>query len=637
MSTPWEDVINLINAGENVAASVTNRPTSQVARRTQYLYDRLQALAAGEALFVHDVALEEDALVGDVVYYDETSGTYKRALASLDYNSTSGYWTISESSYVVGMVYEKTGNTSGHLLTGGFLREFSLASSIPGDHTDAGAYFLSMTQAGKLTSLQPPVGVFVLYNRDGTSFHFGPTPRDVLEDHIHYRYDLYAQPAGDHNCVDREDPDGEHRVIGADSNLPGWLPADDPIFNGVAPEGALFGYNLSQHDDLQKVWPPLPVDSVYIERNNRGVPVNVTDCPLVIVDTNGIWWMANCWGAAPWPPEYPGCVPDSSSSSSSESSSSEACPCEMAMEYQPGHAQRLDEMHLRLWFVKMVSKTDQTVVTDLAPEDENEPILVLDCDGEEATTGSLRLSFDWSKLTEQYPVTGYKGVKNLSGGVIQRGPFITGVKPGIKAEVVGIGTEGTDWELDAETGIYRGELQIGLESLTEESEGGIELVALDSVRKDWDETQKRFTLHFPAGFESSFRGRVTLPRINFTSGATPDELALYLWFWFTSRQPPGAIPTLDATYRRYPRPASSAPFPAMPTIAAEADIDTGGVWTPGLTFDAAGEYGEATTPALTAYIGDIVDFTLGWDGATPPALSDGFGILRMGFRAELVP
>lgn len=633
MPTPWETLINAITAGEDVSAAVANRPTGQLARRTQYLFDRLQALSAGEALFAHDVSLEEAAVVGDVVYYDEVTATYKRAIAALDYNSAAGYWTISESSYVVGMVYEKTGNTTGHLLTSGFLRDFTLASAIPGDHTVAGAYYLSMTQAGKLTLSQPAVGVFVLYNRDGESFHFGPTPRDVLEDHIHYRYDLFAQPAGDHNCIDIADAGTVHRVVNADSSLPGWLPADDAIFNGTAPEGAKFGYNIAQHDDLQKVWPPLPVDSVYIERNSRGVRVNTAECPVVIVDTNGIWWMSDCWGSAPWPPEYPDCVADSSSSSSS----SEACACETAMEYMPGHAQNLDEMSLRLWFVKMVAKTDQTVVTTLDPAAATEPILVLDCDGEPASAGALVLSFDWSKLTKQYPVTGFGVVKDLVGGVIQRGPAITGLKPGIKAQIVGIGTEGADWSLDPETNIYRGELQVGLEALSEESEGGIELAALNSIRKDYDSTQERMTLHFPAGFESSIRGRVAIPRVNFTDGATPDELLLYLWFWFVSRQPTGAIPELVATYRRYPRPASSAPFTTLPDAGDEADIDTGGVWTPGVTFDAVGEYGEATTPALEAYIGDIVDFTIGWDGATPPGLSDGFGILRMGYRAELKP
>jgi hypothetical protein len=633
MAAPWVALIKQIIAGEDVSAAVTNRPTGQIAQRTEYLYERLQELLSSEALFAHDVNLEEAALVGDVVYWDATSETYKRAIAALGYSEAAGYWTISESSYAVGMVYEKTSNTTGHIVTAGFVSDFDLTDTIVGDSTAAGPYFLSMTNPGKVTTIQPPVGVFVLYNRDGESFHFGPTPRDVLEDHIHYRYDLYAIPAGDHNCVDIADPDGHNKVLNADSSLPGWLPADDPIFSGLAPAGAKFGYNISQHPELEHVWPPLPIDSVYIERNNRGVPVNTPECPLVLVDVHGIWWMQDCYGAAPWPPELPGCISDSSSSSES-SSSSPTCLCETAIEYMPGHAQNLDEMHLRIWFVKMVAKTDQTVVTQLDPCDDSQPIVVADCEGAPASTGKLCLSFDWDKLTKEYPISGYGAVKDLTGAVIKRGPVITGIKPGVRATIDGIGTAGVDFEKDTETGIYRGEVQIGLDASTDQSEGSIELVALNSVRKDYDETQQRLTLHFPGGFESSIRGRINLSRINLSNELEPDELDLRLWFWFVSRDPAGAMPALTATYRRYPRPTTIL---ELPDDGDEEDIEIGGTWTPLLNFTDPNQYGEATTPVLAGAtyitVGDIIDFTIGWDGTGE--LTDGFGIIRMGYEAVM--
>jgi len=300
------------------------------------------------------------------------------------------------------------------------------------------------------------------------------------------------------------------------------------------------------------------------------------------------------------------------------------------MEYMPGHAQNLDEMHLRLWFVKMVAKTDQTVVTALDPCAATDPILVLDCDGNPASTGKLCLSFDWSKLTLQEPVDGFNVVKELTGGIIKRGPAVIGIRPGLNAQIVGIGTENTDWKKDATTGIYYGELQVGLTSPVTEAEGSVELVALNSVRKDYDSTQQRLYLHFPYGFESSIRGRILLPMTNFVAAATPNELDLYFRFWFVSRQA-GALPTtLVATYRRYPRPTG---IDDLPAVGDEADIDIGGVWDPGITFTAAAEYAEVTTPAVQAYIGDIIDFTLGWGGTVAPA--EGFGLLRLGYRAVL--
>ena len=638
-ATPFESLLQFIASGEAVAAATANRAPTALGRRTQYLYDRLQLLAAGEALFYHDVNLETDALVGHVVYYNPTTDQYERAIAAVEFNPTAGWFETAASSFVVGMVYNKSANDRGSILTAGALRDFSLANTVD-DPTVAGAFYLSMTTPGKLTQFKPPVSVFTLYNRGDGSFHFYPTPRDVLEDHVHYRYELFAQPAGDHNCLEITDND-VHRVIDPDATLPGWLPAGHASFAGTAPTGAKFGYNIAKHPELQAVWPPVPADATYLERNGRGLPGNGTVDPTVLVDTNGIWWFDDCYGAAPWAPGYPTCIEDtpSSSSESSESSSSESgviWDCLTPQEYLPGHDPlALDQMVLTLWFTKMVFKTDDAVVTSLTPASATEPISVLSCDGEAASTGQLCLAFDWSKMAEVYPTAGFKGVKNLGQSGILRGPLVTGVKPGLGAAVAGIGTEGSDWELDSETGLYRGDLSVGLQSLTDVSEGLIDLVALNNVREEYDDVDELFYLHFPFGRQSSFRGRIHLPRINMTAGATPDKLKLYLWFWFNSRQAGASvIPTLDATYRRYPQPTG---VDALPTASAEVDIDTGGVWTPGISFTAAKQYAAVTIPdpGIEAFIGDTIFFTLGWGGATPAALTEGFGLMRLGYRIEL--
>ena len=639
-ATPFEALLRFIIPGESVSAGVANRAPTALGRRTQYLFDRMQLLAAGEALFLHDVNLDPDVLVGEVVYYNPTTDQYEKAIATVDYNPTAGWFEIAPSSFVVGMVYNKSANDCGSILTAGALRSFDLSNTID-DPTVAGPYYLSMTTPGRLTQFKPPVSVFTLYNRGDGSFHFYPAPRDVLEDHVHYRYELHALPAGDHNCLEITD-EGVHKVLNPDPNLPGWLPADHAIFAGVAPAGAKFGYNLAKHPELQAVWPPIPMDAVYVERNGKGIPSNGAVRPTILVNATGIWWFDDCYGAAPWAPGYPDCVEESSSSLSSESLSSESSPsgvqydCLTPQEYLPGHAvQGLDQMVLVLWFTKMVFKTDQTVVTSLDPCSENEPISVLDCGGDPASTGRLCLAFDWSKLAEVYPTAGFKVVKNLANAQIARGPVVTGVKPGLGAAISGIGVEGTDWKFDSESGIYRGDVSVGLQSLTDVSEGLIDLVAFDSVREEYDDVEELFYLHFPAGRPSSFRGRIHLPRINLSGNPSPaDQLKLYLWFWFVSRQAgANAIPDLIATYRRYPRPSG---VQALPDETAEQAIDTGGIWDPNLDFTAAKQYAEAVTPALAAYIGDTIFFTIGWEGTDPPALSEGFGIMRLGYRIELV-
>ena len=402
MASEWEQIIDLIINGENVEASVTNRPTSALARRTQYLFDRLQALASGEALFAHNVPIEEDALIGDTVYYDDVSMSYKRALAAVELDTAFGWYTPTKSSYALGLVYSKSDVNIGSVCTAGMLRNFDLSNSIvEGDETTAGAYYLSMVVPGKITTQKPPVGIYILYNRGDGTCHITPLPKDMLEDHIHHKHELVAAPAGEANCITYGDGD-VHQVIDPDSNLPGWLPADDPAFNGLAPAGAKFGYNMAQQESLLRVWPPQPLDSGYIEVN-RGdgyLGLDITGvCPDVIIDAQGIWWMKNCYGSAPWAPEYD-C--NSSSSGSSESSGSCDPECQTPLEFLPGGLDPTKQS-LAFWFTKMVYKTDASVVTSLQPEADTSPITITDCDGEVANTGRLFAGLDMSKMETVEP------------------------------------------------------------------------------------------------------------------------------------------------------------------------------------------------------------------------------------------
>lgn len=625
MATAWEQIVNLILNGEAVEASITNRPTSAVARRTQYLYDRLQAMAAGEALFIHDVPIEAAAEIGDVVYYDDVTLQYKRALAAVELDTQFGWYTISKSSYAIGVIYSKADVNIGSICTAGTLRSFDLSNTIiEGSATTAGPYYLSMLQPGKLTTQRPPVGIYVLYNRGDNVIHVMPVPKDMLEDHIHHKHTLYAQPAGEVNCLSYGS--GEiHEIVHADSSLPGWLPADDPSFNGLAPEGAKFGYNLAQHEDLLRVWPPQPLDSGHIEVNRgngfQGLRLDGA-CPDVIINAQGIWWMTDCYGSAPWPPDY---VCDSSSSGSSDSSSSSnSCDaeCQTPLEYRPG-ALDPTRMSITFWFTKMVYKTDASVVTSLQPESPTSPITITDCDGEEASRGNLFAGFDGQRLQIVEGVAGFNVMKSLGKNTINRGPVVTGLSPGAGAAIVGIGTEGVDW--DEVGGVYRGALAVGLEdNLNDPRDYVPNLVSVNNVREEFDNVSKLFYLHYPANRSSDCRHRVEIPRV----GMPTDAIRMYLWFWFVGRSS-GALPLLTATYRRYPL-ATATPV-ALP--AADTDI-VGGGWTPGLTL-ASGQYAYAATPWFNVAVGDTVFFTLGWGGSSGPA--DGFGVMRIGTRVELVP
>jgi hypothetical protein len=619
MATPWQTLLNFIINGEAVSASVTNRPTRQLAERTQYLYERLQLLAAGEALFIHDVTVESGALPGHAMYFDSVSGTYKRALAAVELDAVNGLYTVAQSSFAVGLLYSKTNTTTGSIISFGMLRDFDLSNSIA-DPTVAGPQFLSMTEPGKLVSPRPAVGVYILYNRGDDTAHISPVQKDTLENHIHYKFDLVAAPAGVPNCIEYDDGQ-RHCIFDADSDLPGWLPADDPSFNGTAPEGAKFGYNLAQHPELLKVWPPQPPDTSYIEVNSHSVEINSGTCPMVVVDSNGIWWMQDCYGAAPWSPLYEPC---SSSSCAEGSSSSGECECLTPLEYLPGHDyERSAQMTIVMWFAKMVVKTEESVVTSLTPCSDNSPIEFLDCEGAAASTGRLCAQVDFSRLEEEYPTAGLRVVKGFGADKIYTGPAITGLKPTSDIALTGIGTEDVDWLID-EDGIYRGDFEIALADRSgDPREGEANLTIVSNVREDYDSVLKLFYLHYPSGQAGEVRGRIDVSRIDVPAG----DLQMKLFFWFVGRSA-GSIPTLTTTYRRIPLITTAG---ALPT--ADSNIGTGS-WTPGVSLT-AGQYVEVEMPDAYFFdveAGDQVFFSVIWDGVSGP--TDGFGIIRSGFRIE---
>ena len=152
------------------------------------------------------------------------------------------------------------------------------------------------------------------------------------------------------------------------------------------------------------------------------------------------------------------------------------------------------------------------------------------------------------------------------------------------------------------------------------------------MREEYDNIKEFFYLAFPFGRPSSIRGRANLTNLNLSAEADPDDLKMRIFLRFVSRQS-GALPGLTATYRRYPRPTS---IQTLPSTGDEKNFDATSIWTPGVTFTAANQVVEVQMPEIAVVIGDTVDFTLGWDGETPAALSEGFGIMRYDYRIVLV-
>lgn len=623
-------LVDLVKNGERVRAETPNRPLRQLADRAQHLKNRLDVSQLGETLFVFDVPI--DAEKGEVVYFNAETKKYEKALAAAETDTVSGVFDITDSSFVIGIVHAKTSATRGNLATNGLLRGFDLTNTIDGDPTESGPYYLSTQKPGKLTRQKPPISLFVLFNRGDSCAHFQPDQRDFLESHIHFRFNLFAQPAGTHNCVDFGDG-LVHTIVTSDPDLPGWLPADHPIFNGAAPADAKFGYNFSQHPELQKVFPPIPVESVFIDRNGIGVDLE-SECPEAVVDRNGLWWFKNCFGAAPWPPDFPDCIvespsspsPSSPASPSSPSSPAAPCDCLTPLDYLPGHGtDRLDKMFLRLWFTRMVFKTDQSVVTRLKPC-AGSPIKVLSCDElVDAETGDLCLDLDLNFAVDEN-IAGFQVLKNIIGSTFKRGPVTEGLRAGAN---VSISAAEQGALFDAKNNLWHGNLVLDFiapGSLFQE--GQADLIALDDVRKDLVKDDPGdegvFVLVFPGGRDSQIRGRVELP-----NSGLPTNSVLKIRTRVMGSLSGVVLPVFEHSFRRIPRnvdPCTPLALPLADTVLADVAPCAGQALD-------ANEYVEAEGAAFSVANGDTVFFTLRRLGAT-----DGYGgdvsALRVEYRID---
>ena len=198
----------------------------------------------------------------------------------------------------------------------------------------------------------PPVSVPVLRADGNENVFVNPSFVDSLSNHQHYKFDLVMLPAGD---TSPPAVGNKHVITNPDSDLTGWLPADDAAFDGKAPAGAKFGYNIPVDYDLNNLWPPIPVQSADVELVRPSID-DAADLKLreklagqalddiVKLDSNGIWWMTNCYDQVPWPTDY--------TTGDSLSYSTDSCP-QAAL---PA---------MLLYFTKVNFATDITIVRSL--------------------------------------------------------------------------------------------------------------------------------------------------------------------------------------------------------------------------------------------------------------------------------
>ena len=579
MPKTWVQNVGHVRDGEEVRASVTGRATRALEKQTGYLKERLEGLEESEAVFARGQIVEPDAAVGMAVYFDTADQRFERALAALETDPSTGALVTAPSSDVVGVIWFKESSTTADILLLGKAR-LALDAAVDGAPI-AGQYYLSAVEPGKLVRRRPGLGVPVLF-ATGTDdvVICRPVPRDLTEGHVHYKLSLVTFPAG---TVVPPDAGERHVITNPDESLPGWLPAGHASFQGLAPPKAAFGYNLDQHPELARLWPPLPEDAASVTLFRNDVDGYGSELPmgprgLVVVDRNGIWWMSDCYGDVPWETSLNN---TDSTSSSLVSSAGPECP-------------RDTVRALVLYFAKVQFATDKGVVTSLEPADPLGPLAVLNCDGDPAKTGALKIAFNGRFLIDRNDEAGSLVVKSVTNaGKLNRGRVIEGVKAA-DASVTVVGTH----EFNAGTAEEPDPYQQGLVTIRANIEPAERIILPQLIRvNDAKERyyQADMYLGLPPARASDLRLKFRLPGADGFPASPKLKLRVVLL-----ARTAGTIPTLTLAYRRIPRPSGATPLPVTDTALA---------LTTGLAVG-ADEYAEFESAAFTVAAHDVVLFSL---------------------------
>jgi hypothetical protein len=563
----WTNRVRHVADGEPVDGATDGRPTRTLENNLQYIRSRIDDAELGEGVVAHDETVEPSTQIGMAVYRNAMTARYERALAAVEHDPPSGTLVPAPSADVVGVVLYKTAIDKADILLAGRGR-IDLSGAVDGPPLP-GRYYLSGSTPGMLVRQRPPVSVSVLvYTDDGLAV-VQPVQRDFLEDHVHFRVRLHAQPAGDNGLVD-----GRRVVLLPDPDLPGWLPADHANFGGLAPAGAAFGYNLAAHPELARIFPPIPPSSsaLFLDRGEGrvgGTLIPMGPAGLCVVDSVGIWWMSNCPGDVPWPESWTAPGPDAVPPNDPDGPE---CP-------------RLEEFQLILAYTVMVFTTERTVVTSLRPGP-NSPLRFTNCDGDDATTGDLQALIDYTFLVSPDQVDGSLVFKELDGTTFHRGRVIEGLRAGPGCELVSTNPK-TD---SGGTVTHQGVVEVGFNTSPGERELPADLIRLA-------QTQERYHLDVPyigmdAGRDTSLRMRFYVPPDGLPSGPTV-RIRMQLLGRAT-----GTLPALQLSYRVLPRPLAATSLPGPSAERALTVVTTLSV--------SADQYVEVQSEAFAVATGDTI-------------------------------
>lgn len=573
--------------GEPVTAGVDSRPTRDLEGQTNYLKTRLDEASLGQTIGRDGVPVGSDVFLGAAVYYDTTDSTHRNGLAGVESDMSSGTVIPSKQSFIVGICVSKT-NQTGKIISAGWVNvtDWLTAMGI----TEPGTYYLSSRDNGKVTLQRPAVGIPVLHYIGGGVALIFPQFHNVGEDHVHFSFKLEPAPAGTLALSN-----GIYSIINTDNELRGWLPVEDPVFNGSAPPGAKFGYNLHAHEELNQVWPPVPADAVELiwdtgdNRNGDSKTEFIvgSENNLVRMDSNGIWWMTACENDVPWVN-----LSSTSNSSSTSSSGAETCP------------QRSLGPIIRLSFARVSYMTARRVVTSLTPAP-NSPITLKNALGIDGETGDLFVGFDGELMidTEAADADGYQVLKTFDGTKFIRGSVAEGLIAGTGVSLSGTKTKTVTID-SVPTTVHMGLVTVDANVQPDERLLDLRLAFLNGAETATQDGIPFFSL--PAARTGELTLSVKVPLDNLPSNP---KVILRSSFFVSSA---GTVPAVLGYYRLIPK-GTAAPQ-TLPTGDTSLATAIGGQTA------SANQYVAVDSDEVAVSAGDIILIRLRRLGRT-----DGFG------------
>lgn len=573
--------------GEPDNASTIGRPISQIDANVQRLYDILNAVNAGNALFRTDVGLSPDCQIGMPVYWSPVDQIFHPAIAATSNLLGQGVVGVSAASRVLGVVYDVRPSGIGDLLIAGTAKlDISAANDDPGP-PGPGLYYLSGADAGMVTLTKSPITI-PIYFYDGESVYMKIQDLDFLDRHTHYKFPLVCQPAG---TTFEPVFGGVHVITAPDPTKHGWLPASHPIFNGLAPAGAFFGYNLSLEPDLANALPPIPISGAYLGWD-RGLDINqgeegarLGNGGFAIIDRNGIWWMTDCYQQVPWPFDWPAHHIDPISEEPGE------CPVEAFM-------------RLTLYFSRPIFATDGAVVTSLRTGD---PRISITCFGKTpptpAAVGDLDIELNLN-LSIAQPTTFpgnivFKGIN--AQGLIEAGPVVETIYP-LSSNII---MNSAQQVVDPVSGRVYNYGTVGIDVVPNPTQQlPVTTVRLDANAEE-DDVLDVPVIALRAGFDSRYRAMISVPS---TLGSGAHHVSLR---FIIMGRIAGTLPPLTITTRLIPRPPSGLSPPVnLPTSEGSLMINNAGVLT------TVNQYVEAVSQAIAVNPGDTLAFFVYRTGST---------------------